>query len=131
MVWVTGAKPMVDEPVAAVESYVRANIKTLATDQPVLGGSWYVVSVSVDEAAGTGQVVYEDGHIQSEASFNFAVDNSEVRITDFKVVGDGGGAIIPPGDEPVACTMDAKQCPDGSYVGRVAPSCEFATCPGN
>lgn len=30
---------------------------------------------------------------------------------------------------PVACTMDAKQCPDGSYVGRVAPNCEFAPCP--
>ena len=30
---------------------------------------------------------------------------------------------------PVACTMDAKQCPDGSYVGRVAPLCNFAACP--
>lgn len=29
----------------------------------------------------------------------------------------------------VACTQDAKLCPDGSYVGRVAPNCEFATCP--
>jgi hypothetical protein len=29
----------------------------------------------------------------------------------------------------VVCTADAKQCPDGSYVSRVAPSCEFATCP--
>lgn len=34
-------------------------------------------------------------------------------------------------DEAVFCTMDAMQCPDGSYVGRVAPNCEFATCPGN
>jgi len=32
-------------------------------------------------------------------------------------------------EEPVACTMDAKQCPDGSYVGRVPPECEFAPCP--
>jgi hypothetical protein len=31
--------------------------------------------------------------------------------------------------KPVACTMDAKACPDGSYVGRIAPNCEFATCP--
>jgi hypothetical protein len=30
---------------------------------------------------------------------------------------------------PVACTMDAKLCPDGSSVGRVSPSCEFALCP--
>lgn len=31
--------------------------------------------------------------------------------------------------QPVACTMDAKICPDGSAVGRVGPSCEFAACP--
>lgn len=31
--------------------------------------------------------------------------------------------------EQVACTMEAKMCPDGSYVGRGGPSCEFAACP--
>ena len=31
--------------------------------------------------------------------------------------------------EPVACTMEAKICPDGSSVGRVPPDCEFAPCP--
>lgn len=30
---------------------------------------------------------------------------------------------------PVACTQDAKQCPDGSYVSRTGPDCEFAPCP--
>ncbi|MDO8523417.1 MAG: Hint domain-containing protein [bacterium] len=34
-----------------------------------------------------------------------------------------------PSPSPKACTMEAKQCPDGSYVGRVGPSCEFAKCP--
>lgn len=29
----------------------------------------------------------------------------------------------------VICTMDAKLCPDGSYVGRTGPNCEFAACP--
>ena len=28
------------------------------------------------------------------------------------------------------CTQDAKACPDGSFVGRVGPNCEFAPCPG-
>ncbi|MBI4160792.1 MAG: hypothetical protein HY506_02695 [Candidatus Yanofskybacteria bacterium] len=34
-------------------------------------------------------------------------------------------------DEPeiTACTEEAKLCPDGSYVGRVGPNCEFADCP--
>ncbi|OGG41598.1 hypothetical protein A2837_00185 [Candidatus Kaiserbacteria bacterium RIFCSPHIGHO2_01_FULL_46_22] len=31
--------------------------------------------------------------------------------------------------EEVACTQEAKLCPDGSYVGRVGPECEFAACP--
>jgi len=34
---------------------------------------------------------------------------------------DDGGA--------VACTMEARLCPDGSSVGRVPPSCDFALCP--
>lgn len=42
------------------------------------------------------------------------------------------GTSIRPGDDgnPVACTMDARVCPDGSAVGRVPPDCEFAPCPG-
>jgi len=31
--------------------------------------------------------------------------------------------------EPVFCTQDAMECPDGSFVGRIAPDCEFAPCP--
>jgi hypothetical protein len=30
--------------------------------------------------------------------------------------------------EQVMCTMDAKQCPNGSWVGRTGPHCEFV-CP--
>lgn len=30
----------------------------------------------------------------------------------------------------VACTQEAKLCPNGSYVGRTGPNCEFAACPG-
>lgn len=35
----------------------------------------------------------------------------------------------PTDDSDVVCTMDVKQCPDGTYVGRVPPDCEFAPCP--
>ena len=31
----------------------------------------------------------------------------------------------------VACTLEAKLCPDGSAVGRVGPNCEFAQCPSS
>lgn len=29
----------------------------------------------------------------------------------------------------VACPSDAKLCPDGSYVSRKGPNCEFSACP--
>ena len=39
----------------------------------------------------------------------------------------------PPTQTPLstqrACTMEAKMCPDGSFVGRTDPNCEFAPCP--
>lgn len=31
--------------------------------------------------------------------------------------------------EQVYCTQEAKLCPDGSYVGRTGPKCEFTPCP--
>jgi len=29
----------------------------------------------------------------------------------------------------VACTMEAKLCPDGTSVGRTGPDCSFTACP--
>lgn len=37
---------------------------------------------------------------------------------------------ITPEENEVFCTQDAKMCPDGSFVGRGGPSCEFRKCPG-
>jgi len=34
-------------------------------------------------------------------------------------------------DQRTFCPQDVYQCPDGSYVGRLPPTCEFAPCPGN
>lgn len=42
--------------------------------------------------------------------------------------GQSGGGDIDNG-EPYVCTADVKLCPDGSYVGRQGPQCEFAACP--
>lgn len=33
------------------------------------------------------------------------------------------------GKDLIVCTMDAKLCPDGSYVGRTGLNCEFSNCP--
>ncbi len=32
---------------------------------------------------------------------------------------------------PVACSLEAKVCPDGGSVGRVGLNCYFATCPSS
>ena len=34
-----------------------------------------------------------------------------------------------PNPVAVACTAEAKICPDGKAVGRTGPNCEFAPCP--
>ena len=34
-----------------------------------------------------------------------------------------------PERSPVACTQEAKICPDGTAVGRTGSNCEFTPCP--
>ena len=41
----------------------------------------------------------------------------------------GDSTSIYDSNQPVACTTEAKICPDGSSVGRTGPTCEFAQCP--
>ena len=38
-------------------------------------------------------------------------------------------ACSPVPQKPVACTAEAKLCPDGTAVGRTGPNCDFAPCP--
>jgi hypothetical protein len=33
--------------------------------------------------------------------------------------------VVRPEADQVACAQDVKQCPDGSFVGRIGPRCEF------
>lgn len=54
----------------------------------------------------------------------------EIPETDLPPVSGFPMGGLPDSELPVACTMDAKICPDGSAVGRTAPDCEFAPCPG-
>lgn len=69
-----------------VEAYIRANIKTLAPEQPVLGGSWYVVSVTLNQEQKSGVVIYEDGHIQGKASFSYKIQGESVVVENIKKV---------------------------------------------
>lgn len=70
-----------------VEDYIKSNIVTIATNSAVLGGTWYVVSVNLNTETNTGEVVYEDGHIQSTATFSYTYQENpqEVTITNFVI----------------------------------------------
>ena len=49
------------------------------------------------------------------------------RIVEFGITDSGNP--LPSPTTIGECTADAKRCPDGSSVGRVPPTCEFAPCP--
>ena len=42
----------------------------------------------------------------------------------------GGIYLFTKKERGVICIQDVKECPDGSFVSRVAPDCNFAPCPG-
>ena len=57
------------------------------------------------------------------------IEDSEVVVPPvIPSSGTGNGGNNGGGSELIACTMDAMMCPDGSYVGRTGPNCEFV-CP--
>lgn len=56
----------------------------------------------------------------------YYVSKSEVANTNSSISVNASNANRNTND--VACTMEAKLCPDGTTVGRVPPSCEFEEC---
>lgn len=74
-----------------VENYIRENINEIAINKPILGGTWYVTSIKINEDTSyqpvlkSGKVQYEDGHIVSEATFIYSTQKEprEVKIHEF------------------------------------------------
>ena len=64
-----------------VEKYVRDNIKTIATNKEVLGGTWNVISVTAIPSVNTGDVIYEDGHIESTATFGYEFNQQDNSVS--------------------------------------------------
>jgi len=72
--------PIVIPENMAVESYITTNIASIAPEQPVLGGKWYVTSVAVDTSSKTANIEYEDGHIQGKAKVIYTFDGTVVTV---------------------------------------------------
>jgi hypothetical protein len=64
----------------------------------------------------------EHGCIGSAGYSWCAVKNKCLRVWEEKC------EVVATTTNPVACTMDAMMCPDGTYVGRSGPDCKFV-CP--
>ena len=62
-------------------------------------------------------------------SFTTCAEKEPYDKTDFKLFNQILQTFKFTDNKQVVCTQDAKLCPDGSYVGRVGPNCEFAACP--
>lgn len=79
------------------------------------GGAVALFGEMVDK--GNGVYVYKD---VTKLTGGFQMSQIDCEALDEKI-----NLLNKPTKESVVCTMDAKQCPDGSYVGRTGPSCEF------
>ena len=73
----------------------------------------------------------------AEAGFNIASDTFDLFVQDLSSIRPQEGTFYNlvraescSRDEDIVCTLEAQRCPDGSSVGRVPPSCDFAPCPG-
>ena len=76
----------VNTDTALIESYIRENIRSITPEKPVLGGQWYVVDIQINESDKSGTVVYEDGHIQQKASFNYEMVGNNVAVRNFSTI---------------------------------------------
>lgn len=83
------------------------------------GNKWtkinYGVFVTTDYVSSTTAIT-------NHAGYSYAITSSDIDqiLSTFKFTDQ---------EDHVVCTQDAKLCPDGSYVSRQPPNCEFAACP--
>jgi hypothetical protein len=84
-------------------------------------------------------ILKNDERVKEIYSTDQLMQRSSISTNDFNINGQeltlkdssnyGKAYIIITQTTQIACTMEAKLCPDGSSVGRVGPNCEFAACP--
>ncbi len=66
-----------------------------------------------------------DGNTANKQTITIGKSAWEAHLAHGDNIGACPGQPMP----PIACTTDAKLCPNGSYVSRTGPNCEFAACP--
>jgi len=103
------------------------HIIILATAALMIGIATYLAIMEAINPQPASRVMSYENAVTSTSTINDVSGEPGSKESDREAEGEIKPLPVP--NEPVACTMDAKQCPDGSYVGRVAPDCAFAACP--
>jgi len=89
----------------------------------------YTAILAIIAVAGLGYYLMPEKYTYQPSSVLEDVSNaSNTPTTTQPVTPQNPNPAITPTPGLVACTMDAMMCPDGSYVGRSGPNCEFV-CP--
>jgi hypothetical protein len=83
---ITDTEEILLDETLLVENYIREHIVTIAPEEPVLGGTFYVIDVTVNEQNKNGGFVYEDGHIQGQAVFEYSIQNNAVVLQNIQKV---------------------------------------------
>lgn len=103
-----------------------------------------IATAKKDPSTGLGVNWMTTEYVPFEAKLDFTIDKNTYSNRGWLILKKDNPSDLPANDnaleipifyegiaEPpaTACTQEAKQCPDGSYVGRTGPNCEFAPCP--
>ena len=101
-----------------------SNIFWVVAGQTTLGTTAIMNGNILDQTA----IVFNTGATlngRALAQSAVTLDASTVTIPNYVAP----APVVPVPSSPTVCTQDAKLCPNGSYVSRIAPNCMFADCP--
>ena len=102
-----------------------------------------IATAKSDPSTGLGVNWMTTEYVPFEAKFDFTIDKNTYSNRGALILRKDNPSGLPEHDNaleipiifegiaepPIACTQEAKICPDGSAVGRTGPNCEFAPCP--
>ena len=93
-------------------------------------GDWKVVDVVYARGSAiiltNEECTKQDGRVVNTAG-GYACDDNETNSGDVKGFTSPNVCCV---KKETGCPEDAKVCPDGTVVTRIAPGCEFGPCPG-
>ncbi len=107
------------------KTFTVEDVKTHNTAEScyaIINGSVYDLTTWINKHPGGKLAILAICGRDGSTAFNLqhgGASKPNAKLTTFKI------GTVGQTSSPVACTMDAKMCPDGTYVGRSGPNCQF------